>query len=182
MDENDLDILTATAQRLKLLNNGVAGPLTDRQRTLSKDIESSVLELLQKAKDQVGEISNELSTFDLGRLVLDIAQRYSFLANARQISISVTGAHSGVCVRAVKPVSERVIANSLDNAVRMAPSGGRVLVELCRSAERMAIDISAAGWSPVMPPSPSDGSGAALSCLRTASGARLVISFPVAEE
>lgn len=172
--------LSAGAQRARLLVSGVAGPLSDRQRALALDLLRDLEQLCDAAGAAAASLKVEPRPFDLATQLRDVVGSFRFLANRRQLTMTLTGVHQAAECVADPDVVRTTLIDGIGLAVSAAPSGGRVLVELARSADRLAVDISAPGWDPRLPPAPAAGSGAALSVLRTASGARLVLSVPSA--
>lgn len=172
--------LAGGAQRARLLLNGVAGPLSDRQRTLAMDLLRD-LELLCEAAGVGGTpVKLEAERFELGPMAADVIGSFRFVAHRKQLAVTLTGAGGHSQCLADPGVVRTALVEAIGAAIAAAPSGARVAVEVARSADRLAVDISAPGWDPRLPPAPPAGSGAALSVLRTASGARLVLSVPAA--
>lgn len=172
--------LSGSAQRARLLVNGVAGPLTDRQRALALDLLRDLEQLCDAAGAASAHLKVEPEAFSLGTLVSDVVGSFRFVAHRKQLALTLTGSQGVTDCLADRNVVRHTLTEAIGAAVTAAPSGSRVAVELARSADRLAIDVSAPGWDPRLPPAPPAGSGAALSVLRTASGARLVLSVPTA--
>ncbi len=172
--------LAGGAQRARLLVNGVAGPLSERQRALALDLLRDLEQLCDAAG--VGGLNQrvEAETFELGTMAADVIGSFRFVAHRKQLALTLTGASGHTQCTADPLVVREAMLEAVGAAVAAAPSGARVSVEIARSADRLAVDISAPGWDPRLPPAPPAGSGAALSVLRTASGARLVLSVPAA--
>jgi signal transduction histidine kinase len=122
----------------------------------------------------------EPEVFSLGAVTLDVVGAFRFIAHRKQLALTLTGASGHTDCLADPTIVRSTLTDAIGAAVQAAPSGARVSVEIARSADRLAIDVSAPGWDPRLPPAPPAGSGAALSVLRTASGARLVLSVPAA--
>jgi signal transduction histidine kinase len=180
----ELSRLTATlanaAQRARLLVNGVAGPLTDRQRALASDVLRDVEQLCDAAGAASAHLRVEPEVFSLATLVADVVGTFRFVAHRKQLALTLLGAHGVVDCFADTGIVRTILVDAIGAAVTAAPSGARVSVEMARSGDRIAVDIGAPGWDPRLPPAPPAGSGAALSVLRTAGGARLVVSVPAA--
>ncbi len=172
--------LANTAQRARLLVNGVAGPLTDRQRALALDILRDVEQLTDAAGAASAHLRVEPEVFSLTSLVADVVGAFRFAAHRKQLALTLLGAHGGIDCLADMNVVRSTLVDAIGAAVTAAPAGARVSVEMARSSDRVAVDVGAPGWDPRLPPAPPAGSGAAVSVLRTASGARLVLSVPAA--
>lgn len=172
--------LAGGAQRARLLVNGVAGPLSERQRALAMDILRDLEQLCDEAGSASQSVAVNPEPFDLGALCADVVGAWRFVAHRKQLALTLLGS-SGHCICiADSSVVRDTLTESIGTALAAAAPGIRVAVEITRSADRLAVDISAPGWNPRLPAPPPAGSGAALSVLRTASGARLVLSVPAA--
>lgn len=172
--------LASAAQRARLLVNGVAGPLTDRQRSLANDILRELDGLCEAAGAATANLKIDTQTFSLGGIAADVVGSFRFIAHRKQLALTLTGSNAHTDCTADAGIVRSALVEAVGAAVTAAPSGARVSIEIARSADRLAVDISAPGWDPRLPPAPPAGSGAALSVLRTASGARLVLSVPAA--
>jgi len=168
--------LAGGAQRARLLLSGVAGPLTDRQRALTADLLRDLEQLTDVAGLSGLPPRVEPQPFDLAPLVGEVTGSQRFVARRRQLILMLIG-HTQPAPAFADPAVVRVaLAEALGAAMASAPSGGRLVVELIRAPDRHAVDISATSWEPRLPPAPPSGSGVVLSVLRTAAGARLVLS------
>ncbi len=180
----ELSRLTATlasaAQRARLLVNGVAGPLTERQRALAGDILRDVEQLCDAAGAASARLRVEPEIFSLSSVAADVVSAFRFVAHRKQLALTLLGAHTTSECLADAEVVRTTLVDAIGTAVNAALPGSRVSVEIARSADRLVVDISAPGWDPRLPPAPPAGSGCALSVLRTAGGARLVLSVPSA--
>ncbi|MFM2153119.1 MAG: hypothetical protein RL199_1554 [Pseudomonadota bacterium] len=170
--------LTGALQRARLVLSGIAGPLSERQRTLLVEL---VHELERVTEGEgAGARRIEVETFALDQAVSEVVARLRFVTHRRRLTVSFFhGREPALCV-ADAAVVRSLLTDALGAAVALAPSGGKVFVELARSADRLVCDLSAPGWEPRLPPVPPAGSGAALSVLRGTGGARLVLSVPAA--
>lgn len=172
--------LAGGAQRARLLVNGVAGPLSERQRALAMDILHDLEELYDQAGSATRALSVQTEPFDLGGMCADVVGAFRFVAHRKQLAVTLLGS-SGHCICVADPnVVRECLTEAIGAALHAAAPGVRVAVEITRSTDRLAVDVSAPGWNPRLPPAPPAGAGAALSVLRTASGARLVLSVPAA--
>ncbi len=172
--------LAGGAQRARLLVNGVAGPLSERQRALALDLLRDLEQMCDQAGVGASQERIEAETFELGTMAADVIGSFRFVAHRKQLALTLTGASGHTQCVADPVVVREALKDAVGAAVAATPSGARVAVEIARSADRLAVDISAPGWDPRLPPAPPAGAGAALSVLRTASGARLVLSVPAA--
>jgi signal transduction histidine kinase len=126
------------------------------------------------------EVSREPEVFSLTALLADVVGAFRFAAHRKQLALTLLGAHGAIDCLADMNVVRSTLVDAIGAAVTAAPAGARVSVEMARSSDRVAVDVGAPGWDPRLPPAPPAGSGVAVSVLRTASGARLVLSVPAA--
>ena len=118
--------------------------------------------------------------FDFIAAVLDVVYRFRFMANRKKLALTHAGALGSHPCLAARFVLHDTLIDIMEAAIDAAPEGSRVAVEVSRTADRIAADISVPGWEPRLPPPPPSGSNLCLSILRTASGARLVVTAPLA--
>lgn len=175
-----LNMLAAAQQRARLLVNGVAGPLSERQRALALDLLHDLEFIHTHFQGQYTPEPVERSVFVLGEMAKEVVSAYRFVARRKQLAITLLGHNAHTMVNASRAETERNLHQAVKAAVEAAAPGTRVGVEISRSMDRFALDVSTTGWNPRLPPAPPAGSGLAISILRTASGARLVLSAEAA--
>ena len=169
--------LASAAQRARLLVNGVAGPLSVRQRALAEDILRDIEHVHERVAAECRPVAPEPETFRLGDLVRDACNTVQFIAHRKRLTLDPMGLAAGDCV-ADFGIVQAYLKEALKAAANAAVEGSRIYVEVARCSDRLVVDISAPDWDPRLPPSPAAGSGVACLLLTTASGRRLLISVP----
>lgn len=103
-------------------------------------------DLLMLARADAGHL-NDRRPVDLDDVVADVAARFSTLAAARGVGLTIIGA----AVAKADPAGlERAIGNLVDNALRHTPAGGHVTIAV-RPADPNGADIEVADTGPGVP-------------------------------
>lgn len=83
--------------------------------------------------------------FDLGDLLLDIAERLATYAARRAVHISLPDAMPALELEADRSELEQVFFNLLDNAIKYTPSGGSVEVTVVREKATLTVTVADTG-------------------------------------
>jgi signal transduction histidine kinase len=121
----------------QMLEDGIAGPITDRQRDYARSIRAGgdilmgiVEELLQAAQDDgAGERLSE-AAFDFGALVRAQRDLMRAQAQARQIGFDSDIPDVAIPVRGDARKLAKAVLDLLANAVRSSPPGGTIHIAL----------------------------------------------------
>ena len=125
-------VLPADEQRLLMLNNEVIrlGKLVDALLKLSR---------LENRSTPV-----KLEELDLGELIEELVLSHQMLVEESGLGFEYTY-EPGIMVMADPDLIKQAAANILSNSVRYTPAGGKVSIEVSRSAEMAKIAISDTG-------------------------------------
>ncbi len=136
--------LTSLRLSVENLLGGVVGPLDPRQRAplerIERDLERLarlVDDLLELARLEAGAGRPRKVDLDLGDLARAAIEAWSENAERKRITLTIEGAGRA---RADAAMMQRVLANLLDNAIKFAPEGSRVIVRLAPDEFRVADD------------------------------------------
>ncbi len=117
----------------QVLLDGIAGPLTDRQREYLGDILTAAQHLLGLINDvldlsrvESGKMPLSPSTFSLRELVAEVCTEQESASQGKQISISQKVADEEPEVRVDRQRLRQVLSNLLSNAVKFTDPGGTV--------------------------------------------------------
>ena len=149
--------LNAIGGYAELIDMGVAGPITDEQRSYLARIRGSQQHLLAIINDLLNYSRTEAGqvTYDIQRVALhDVVDREIPMILPQATAKSMTVVHGpcseDVCAWADLQKVEQIVLNLLSNAVKFTPEGGRVTLSCARQQAEATITVSDTG--PGVPP------------------------------
>ena len=104
-----------------------------------------VNELLELAKLESDEVRLHHEAFNLGELVLDVAQKFQLTAKAKGVELSADFKADLPFVSADIGMIERVLENLIENAISYTPDGGQVRLKLTPAERHISVQISDTG-------------------------------------
>jgi two-component system sensor histidine kinase BaeS len=122
--------LTTIDGYLEGLEDGIIKPTDETWRLLRSEtgrLTRLVNDLADLWRAESQELALELSSVDLADAAADVVDRFSPVAATRGVALEVIGAASA---RADRDRVTQILANYLSNAIRHAPAGSSVRVEL----------------------------------------------------
>ena len=129
--------LTSIAGALDIVLSGYAGPLSDRQlryvdmaRQAATRMTQLVDQLLDLARAQAGTITVSAAPVHLDRLAREVIDRYRGAASAKQLSIALGASANDISIVGDPERLAQVLGNLVANAIRFAPSGGVIDVQV----------------------------------------------------
>jgi signal transduction histidine kinase/DNA-binding response OmpR family regulator len=129
--------LTSIAGALDIVLSGYAGSLSDKQlryvdmaRQGASRMNQMVDQLLDLARAQAGTITVASTPVLLDRLARDVIRRYTDGALSKQLRIVVSATAEDISILGDPERLGQVLGNLLSNAIRFAPPGGVIGVEL----------------------------------------------------
>jgi signal transduction histidine kinase len=151
--------LGAAAGFAQLLEEGVAGPMTQPQlemvRRVRRLVTSSVeivADLLEVARDDGTELQLDLAETDIGTLAQEVVADHAGMARERGVTVDVDATATFVTTDAVR--LRRILSNLVSNAIKYTSRNSRVVVRVVRSArdgEAGAIGVEVADNGPGIP-------------------------------
>ena len=133
----------------ELLLDGLAGPLTSEQRRmleLNRDgavrLSGMIRKVLDLSRLEAGAMEYDFAAHELGRLLRQGVDEFSAAAQDRGIAVELRLPESDVTVHCDRDRLLQVVNNLLANALKFAPPGSLVKVELEAPAERRVVR----GW------------------------------------
>jgi signal transduction histidine kinase/CheY-like chemotaxis protein len=129
--------LTSIAGALDIVLSGYAGPLSDRQlryvdmaRQAATRMNQMVDQLLDLARAQAGSISISAAPVQLDRLAREVIDRYRAPAATKQLTIVLGASAEDISILGDPERLAQVLGNLVTNAIRFAPSGGVIDVQV----------------------------------------------------
>jgi signal transduction histidine kinase/DNA-binding response OmpR family regulator len=129
--------LTSIAGALDIVLSGYAGPLSDRQlryvdmaRQAANRMNQLVDQLLDLARAQAGSITVAAAPVQLDRLAREVIDRYRAAAATKQLTIVLGASAEDISILGDPERLAQVLGNLLTNAIRFAPSGGMIDVQV----------------------------------------------------
>jgi signal transduction histidine kinase/DNA-binding response OmpR family regulator len=129
--------LTSVAGALDIVLSGYAGPLSERQlryvemaRQATTRMNQLVDQLLDLARAQAGSITVAAAPVQLDRLAREVIDRYRAAAATKQLTIVLGASAEDIAILGDPERLSQVLGNLLTNAIRFAPTGGVIDVQV----------------------------------------------------
>ncbi|NUQ33010.1 MAG: PAS domain S-box protein, partial [Dermatophilaceae bacterium] len=148
LDRTKSDFVSAVSHELRtplasvlgyaeMLEDGAAGPMTDRQLELVSRVDrngrrllSLIEDLLLNSRIEAGRLQLDLRRCDLSDVVTSAWTSVNTVTAQRDLERRVRVAQSPLWVRGDPVALERMVTNLLSNAVKITPDGGWVSLDL----------------------------------------------------
>ncbi|HJN73114.1 MAG TPA: ATP-binding protein [Myxococcota bacterium] len=142
--------LTSMSEAADLLDEEVAGPLTEDQRRLVRVLKSDVGRLRGLVANvldlsRLGSTQAELTPGDVGAAVRAVLDDLQLLARSRDVALEAEIEPSLPEVVINRGMVEQVVMNLVSNAVKFSPDGGVVRVEVSMLENTELVRASANG-------------------------------------
>src|SRR5215468_7961466 len=129
--------LTSIAGALDIVLSGYAGPLSDPQlryvdmaRQATTRMNQLVDQLLELARAQTGSITVAATPVQLDRLAREVIDRYRAPAATKHLTIVLGASAEDISILGDPERLAQVLGNLLSNAIRFAPNGGVIDVQV----------------------------------------------------
>ena len=149
--------LNAIGGYAELIDMGVAGPVTDEQRTYLARIRGSqqhllaiINDLLNYSRTEAGQVQYDIERVSLHDVVDRAIPMMLPQATAKSITVTHGPCDEDACAWADQQKVEQVALNLLSNAVKFTPDGGKVTVSCGKKDAEATITVSDTG--PGVPP------------------------------
>src|SRR5688500_7123658 len=152
--------LTSIAGALDIVLSGYAGPLSDRQlryidmaRQAATRMNQLVDQLLDLARAQAGSITVSAAPVQLDRLAREVIDRYRPAAATKQLTIVLGASADDISILGDPERLAQVLGNLVTNAIRFAPAGGVIDVQVFGSPlSEDAVGVSVHNAGEPIPP------------------------------
>lgn len=111
----------------------------------SKKLAKLVDQLFQYSKLEANEVQPEKEQFLLNELLSDILIKYQLIAQKKDINLQLQAPDNLQPVFADLALTERVLQNLLDNAMKFTPGGGSIIVRLENRPQGVEITVTDTG-------------------------------------
>jgi two-component system, OmpR family, sensor kinase len=104
-----------------------------------------VQQILEAAKLEAGQVHIHPEPFPIAELLQDVVQKFRLNARERDVELELRASSQRAWVNADITLLERALDNLLENALRYAPPGTAVVVDLAEQGTNVRVSISDAG-------------------------------------
>ena len=150
--------INATLGYVELIDMGLDGPVTERQREHLGRIRAGqqhllaiISDLLNYSRIEAGQVQYDLAPVSLRELVGSVVPMVEPQATAKGLALEWVPCPEELVGHADRTRAQQIVLNLLSNAVKFTPRGGRVDVR-CAAAERGRVVVTVADTGPGIPP------------------------------
>lgn len=111
----------------------------------TRSVNNLILDLLDHAKIEAGNLVIDMVPCDLGNLVEEVVARFQMLAQAKRIMLQIELPDNTLIFRCDSARIDQAISNLLSNAIKFTPEGGRVRVTCHANATGAEISVEDSG-------------------------------------
>ena len=144
--------LNAIGGYAELIEMGVAGPITDDQRSYLARIRSSqqhllaiINDLLNYSRTESGQLNYDIERISLHEVVDRAMPMLVPQATAKSITVAHGPCTMDVCAWADQQKVEQIVLNLLSNAVKFTPASGLVTVSCGKQKDRGTVTVTDTG-------------------------------------
>jgi two-component system phosphate regulon sensor histidine kinase PhoR len=145
--------LNSVLAQLKVILDGLAGDLTEKQRDILnrssdriKALSDLSTELLDLARIESGLITQEKEPLKMGEILKDQSKFYEAKAKEKGIKLETTLLPELPHLLGSRMNMEEVISNLISNAIRYTPEGGRVTLDAAVKDNYLCISVRDTGF------------------------------------
>lgn len=111
----------------------------------TENLKRLVADLFEFSKLEAKQVVPQKESFFITELVSDAIQKYTLLAQAKNITLTPVFSQDLPRVYADIAMMDRVLQNLIDNAIKYTPEGGQITVELVKKQNGVEVKISDTG-------------------------------------
>ncbi|MFZ9394678.1 MAG: sensor histidine kinase, partial [Erythrobacter sp.] len=140
--------LTSIGGFAELIQSGAAGPVSEQVQEYLQAILDSVARLTEQVENVLDLSQGEAGLLPLSKQRLELLSFVTDVVREREKAIVEKGlsldlrGNPGGAIEADKRQLGRAIGHLIDNAIAATPAGGRILVDIARTAEGARVVIS----------------------------------------
>ena len=144
--------LNAIGGYAQLMEEGISGPLTEKQREYLKRVrlsqghlESLINDVLDFAKLEAGRLDFEYTRFTLSDGLSAVTTLVEPQAGARRLRFECVGGDPGLAVRADREKVLQIVLNLVSNALKFTPEGGRITLDWAERDRAACVRVADTG-------------------------------------
>jgi signal transduction histidine kinase len=144
--------LSAVQSMMKLLEMGIVGPLTAKQRDLVERSQrrlslllATVGDLLELAAGKMEVLEGEKTMVNLGEMIAKVTELLQPRAEEKAIEYRSEIAEEPLILAGFEDGLERLLMNLVSNAVKYTPQGGHVTVKAWPEEDQIRLEVSDTG-------------------------------------
>jgi PAS domain S-box-containing protein len=144
--------LNAIGGYAELIDMGVAGPISEEQRSYLMRIRNSqqhllaiINDLLNYSRSEAGQVTYELGRVSLHDVVESALPMMTPQAQSKEIAVAHGPCTPDATAWADEQKVEQIVLNLLSNAVKFTPEGGRITISCAQGEDRGTITVSDTG-------------------------------------
>ena len=144
--------LNAIGGYAQLMEEGISGPLTEKQREYLKRVrrsqqhlEALINDVLDFAKLEAGKLEFEYSSFTLADVLSAVGALIEPQANAKQLRFEYIGGDPAIRVHADRDKVLQIVLNLVSNALKFTPPGGRIALDWVAGNGEVRIRVTDTG-------------------------------------
>jgi signal transduction histidine kinase len=99
-----------------------------------------VNDLLDLSKIDAGRYELELATFDARNVIADIVRLSADAAEKKSIALGMVTPDAPLAIHADERALRRILINTIGNAIKFTPEGGRVMIVAASAAGQLQVD------------------------------------------
>jgi len=144
--------LSAVQSMLRLLETGVVGPISEKQRDLVERSQRRIAALLAMVNDLLELASGKMEMLqgvkkevNLSDLIIKVSEVMQPRAQEKGVEYQVEMAEDPLVLLGFEEGLERVVMNLVSNAIKYTPTGGSVKVTAWSEDHRIKLEVSDTG-------------------------------------
>ena len=111
----------------------------------AKQVGRLIEQLFELAHLDSDSVQVSFERFSLTELVFDVVQKFEVLAKSKQVDIKIMPDDRGVFIKGDIEKLDRVFTNLIENAIRHTPEGGKILIKLSETGQRITCEVTDTG-------------------------------------